>query len=692
MGCQNTKVSPTHQHLNYDDGDNNYTNDDAIIANLTSGDDYIPISVADPQAFNNSFVQQRQQAIDNRSYQLAIESCQPKSLEELTDTMKSFSNGKSIVDSYWIIFYWIIRNIQYDTGAYISNKYADQSPEKVFRKRKGISSGYANLYKYLCDQLQISCQVINGYAKGYKYDAPTKIHHTWNAVEIDHHWYLIESTWGAGYLNEQNIFQHEPSSYYFFPRPNEMIYHHLPEDDQWQLLQIPIKMRQYLEMPHLHPLYFDLNIELISPRNHSHLNLIPDKSYALVLLKAPSDIHLVANLELNDRIIDGGSSIIFDKSQQIYRCYFSPINIGRHKIYLYGKRGGSPIGEYRSVLDFVLDVKQMPQNSISFPKTWKSFTDFDMEVISPRNTYLIKINNGDMESDILIKTPEYVELRGHLHNERQQEVTDGVQVYYDRRKNVWRCKFAPDRNGIFEALIMAKKKTDPGIYLPAIAFKIEAKHVPSPPISYPITWQLFHDLGLRIEAPRNRSSAVWPDNASYTEILIQAPDHIQLSSVIKYDNVQIENGSLTQYNNEKKLWQLLFAPKRIGQHEIIVYAKKTNDNESSWNAVVKFNLDVKKLERPMKFPVIYTRFQTTKCQIYTPIDGILKKGSIVPIHCVIPGAKSVNLTVDSQLLTNEGYKDPILQRQIKTGSKDVIIYAKYGQSSSFDGLIKYTVQ
>jgi hypothetical protein len=239
---------------------------------------------------------------------------------------------------------------------------------------------------------------------------------------------------------------------------------------------------------------------------------------------------------------------------------------------------------------------------------------------------------------------------------------------------------------------MAKKKTDPGIYLPAIAFKIEAKHVPSPPISYPITWQLFHDLGLRIEAPRNRSSAVWPDNASYTEILIQAPDHIQLSSVIKYDNVQIENGSLTQYNNEKKLWQLLFAPKRIGQHEIIVYAKKTNDNESSWNAVVKFNLDVKKLERPMKFPVIYTRFQTTKCQIYTPIDGILKKGSIVPIHCVIPGAKSVNLTVDSQLLTNEGYKDPILQRQIKTGSKDVIIYAKYGQSSSFDGLIKYTVQ
>ena len=708
MGCCNTKVSPTDQHLNYDYGDHNYTNDDSIlsqrtiadddviIANLTSGNDHIPILVVDPQAFNNSFVQQRQQAIDNLSYQLAIESCQPKSLKQLTDTIKVFIQGKSIVDSHWIIFYWIVRNIQYDTGAHISGRCADQSPSKVFQNRKGISSGYASLYKYLCDQLQMSCQIISGYTKGYKFEncigAPTEIDHTWNAVEIDHHWYLIESSWGAGYLNEQRIFQHKPSSYYFFPRPNEMIYHHLPEDDQWQLLQIPIKMKQYLEMPHLHPLYFYLNIELISPRNQSHLNLISGKSYALVLLKAPPDVHLVADLELNNQIIDGGSSIVFDKSQQIYRCYFSPINTGRHKIYLYGKIGDSDIGEYRSVLDFVLDVKRMPRNSISFPKTWKTFSDFNVEVISPRNTNLIKLNNGDKESNILIKTPENVELRGHLHNEQQQEVTDGVQVYYDRRKNVWRCKFVPDRIGLFEALIMAKKKTDPGIYLPVIAFKIEAKHVPSPRISYPMASQLFHDLDLRIAAPRNSSSAVWSDNASYTEILIQAPDHIELSSDIIYDNVQIENGSLTQFNNETKLWQLLLAPERTGQHEIIVYAKKTNDNESSWNPVVKFNLDVNKLQRSMKFPVIYNKFRTEKCQIYTPIDGILKKGSIVPIHCIIPGAKSVNLTADSQLLAYEGYTDPILQRQIKIGSKDVIIYAKYGHNSSFDGLIKYTVQ
>ncbi|CAF4599493.1 unnamed protein product, partial [Rotaria magnacalcarata] len=78
-----SKVSAAHRsierRLNYDGGDDD--DDDAIILNLTSEENHISIHVADPLAFNNSFVQQRQQAIDNRSYQSAIESCQPTSLQ-----------------------------------------------------------------------------------------------------------------------------------------------------------------------------------------------------------------------------------------------------------------------------------------------------------------------------------------------------------------------------------------------------------------------------------------------------------------------------------------------------------------------------------------------------------------------------------------------------------------------------------
>ncbi len=122
------------------------------------------------------------------------------------------------------------------------------------------------------------------------------------------------------------------------------------------------------------------------------------------------------------------------------------------------------------------------------------------------------------------------------------------------------------------------------------------------------------------------------------------------------------------------------------------FAKQTNGSESSSESVVKSNLNVTKFRRLMKFPLVYPQLQTKKCQIYTLIDGVLKKGVIVSIHCVIPGAINANLQADSNWLKIEDYTDPVLKRQVTAGSKEVIICAKYEEKSSYDGLVKYTVQ
>ncbi|CAF1546509.1 unnamed protein product, partial [Rotaria sordida] len=103
MGCNTSKVAPTYtakqRQVDYDDNDNiednsifsqkNIAADDAIIAKLPRANDHVEIQVAYPQAFNDSFVQQRQQAINNRSYQSTIESWRPKSLQQLTETIKA---------------------------------------------------------------------------------------------------------------------------------------------------------------------------------------------------------------------------------------------------------------------------------------------------------------------------------------------------------------------------------------------------------------------------------------------------------------------------------------------------------------------------------------------------------------------------------------------------------------------------
>ena len=220
MGCKCSKVIPLneppirHFKNGHDDHDAN-----TVIATVTGANNHVDIMSADPQAFNNSLVHQRQQAIDNRSYQSTIDSWRPSSLQQLADAIKTFSKGKCLADRHWAIFYWIATNIAYDTVSYFSKNYDDQSAEGVFRTKMGVCAGYANLYKYLCDQLQIPCEIVGGFSKGYGFDdregAPPEVDHAWNAVEIDDHWYLMESTWGAGHLNKQKVFDRKLNCYYF---------------------------------------------------------------------------------------------------------------------------------------------------------------------------------------------------------------------------------------------------------------------------------------------------------------------------------------------------------------------------------------------------------------------------------------------------------------------------------------------
>jgi hypothetical protein len=49
------------------------------------------------------------------------------------------------------------------------------------------------------------------------------------------------------------------------------------------------------------------------------------------------------------------------------------------------------------------------------------------------------------------------------------------------------------------------------------------------------------------------------------------------------------------------------------------------------------------------------------------------------------------VVVDSKPLEPGGYSDSVLRRDIKVGSQDVSIFAKFDKKSNHDGLIKYSV-
>ncbi|TDW48575.1 transglutaminase superfamily protein [Flavobacterium sp. 270] len=147
-----------------------------------------------------------------------------------------------------LIYYWIALNIEYDTEAFQNNTINDVTAETTFLNKKSVCSGYSILFKEICDNLRIKCEVINGYSKGYKYNGEylDKTNHAWNAVKIYDKWEFIDATWGAGECFENSngklIFEKQLCLRYLLDNPEDFILEHLPENSEWQLLEKPITM------------------------------------------------------------------------------------------------------------------------------------------------------------------------------------------------------------------------------------------------------------------------------------------------------------------------------------------------------------------------------------------------------------------------------------------------------------------
>lgn len=186
------------------------------------------------------------------------------------------------------IFRWITYHISYNTfilntpGRRTANskyggeedtasdwKSADEMvADKVFRRRTGVCDGYARLFKVLCDYSGIKAEVIKGYARtnmdmGLKF----RTNHSWNAVQIDSAWYLLDPTWASGFCTYSNEFVQRLDEYYFLTPPAQFIKDHYPEDLQWTLLANPPTLKEFYAAPFRRSAFIKYQIASYSPSN-----------------------------------------------------------------------------------------------------------------------------------------------------------------------------------------------------------------------------------------------------------------------------------------------------------------------------------------------------------------------------------------------------------------------------------------
>jgi transglutaminase/protease-like cytokinesis protein 3 len=186
------------------------------------------------------------------------------------------------------IYSWIAQNISYNTGIFpearalrrypvydtdddtlsVWSSGIEMTARRVLKRRTAICDGYSKLFATLCEYAGLRSEIITGYARNNS-DRVVRFrtNHSWNAVMIDNNWYLVDVTWGSGYMNFANQFVHRLEERYFLADPGDFYMEHYPDDRSWTLLPDPPDYREYRKTPYKFKSFVKYQVEHLFPSN-----------------------------------------------------------------------------------------------------------------------------------------------------------------------------------------------------------------------------------------------------------------------------------------------------------------------------------------------------------------------------------------------------------------------------------------
>lgn len=192
-------------------------------------------------------------------------------------------------------YYWISSNIHYDEETFSKSISGELSNEQfwelqdeyvVYENRKGVCAGYASLYKWFMDELEIEAVIITGHIRDprnpYVNLNDDNFRHGWNGVKLNDEWILVDTTWG----NSNDPTQ---SEYYFNINPEWLIITHYPEQNKWQLLEKPLTLEKFNNSKYIKPVWFHLGFDAVP-------KLMADEEYYYFVYKKP-DTNWSVNLQ-----------------------------------------------------------------------------------------------------------------------------------------------------------------------------------------------------------------------------------------------------------------------------------------------------------------------------------------------------------------------------------------------------------
>lgn len=171
---------------------------------------------------------------------------------------------------------FVIDYLDFDLKAFRSHNKKKQDAKTVVIGGRAIGQGYSNLFKAICDAMDIPNESIQGYVRGVQFNPFDKqeykkhgINHQWNTVQINDSWYLVDVAWDAGGvskykqgLSEKLTWYDSYSTEYLFVNPQYFVYTHLPANLNYELLEYIVRPEDFIHLPYQRPAYFETVAQL----------------------------------------------------------------------------------------------------------------------------------------------------------------------------------------------------------------------------------------------------------------------------------------------------------------------------------------------------------------------------------------------------------------------------------------------
>ena len=290
-------------------------------------------------------------------------------------------------ESAYLVYKWLAKNIDYDCYNYFHGGKVVHDDKSTYSSGIGVCSGFSYLFKNMCSALGLEANYIHGYGKGLPGQRPEKAKHGWNSVKIDHSYYLIDVTWGAGSCREDE-YQKKYTDFFFGTRPEEFIRTHLPVDKKWQLLSNIVTIKAFTDTLKLTPAYYENKFKAIMP-DLSVYNVKGKGKITLLYSESNNDISISTKLIY----VNGGESIqepngcLITKAKGNIQINFVTNKKGDYRLLIY-------IGKYERLKSLVTEylIKNDVEAKIplSFPADFGSIHTSEIELIGPLTSTLKK--------------------------------------------------------------------------------------------------------------------------------------------------------------------------------------------------------------------------------------------------------------------------------------------------------------